>query len=111
MEIKKDRRTVQQNRLMWKLLGVIAQQLPLWHGFEMSSHDYKDLFTAAIRGQRVVPNVDGNGFVALGRRTSEMNKQELNEVIEYSYWFGTERGVIFPDPALDQYNEYKEAQQ
>lgn len=76
----------------------------------MSSDDYKDLFTAAIRGQRVVPNVDGNGFVALGRRTSDMNKQELNEVIEYTYWFGTERGVIFPDPALDQYNEYREAQ-
>jgi hypothetical protein len=57
VEIKKDRRTVQQNRLMWKLLGVIAQQLPLWHGFEMSSHDYKDLFTAAIRGQRVVPSL------------------------------------------------------
>ena len=93
--IKKNRRRVGQNSLMWALLSDISHQVE-WHGEKMSKKDWKWVFTAAIRRQRMVPGVDG-GMVFLGEPTSGMSKQEMSDLIELVYAFGAEHGVEWSD--------------
>ncbi len=94
--IKKNRRSIGQNALMWSLLGDISRQVE-WHGEKMTKKDWKWVFTAAIRRQRMVPGIDG-GIVFLGEPTSGMSKQEMSDLIELLYSFGAEHGVEWSDP-------------
>ena len=93
--IKKNRRSLGQNALMWSLLADISDQVE-WHGEKMSKKDWKWVFTAAIRRQRMVPGIDG-GIVFLGEPTSVMSKQEMSDLIELLYSFGAEHGVEWSD--------------
>lgn len=95
IEISQPRRTEAQNRLLWPLLTALSVQLK-WHGLNLSPEDWKDLLTASFRKEaRVVPNLEGNGFVALGMRTSTMSKAEFSDFIEFINAFGAENGVEF----------------
>lgn len=89
--IKGNRRSIGQNSLMWGLLSDISNQVE-WHGEKMSKRDWKWIFTAALRKQRMVPGIDG-GVVFLGDPTSGMSKTELNDLIELIFHFGSERNV------------------
>lgn len=89
--IKQNRRSVNQNSLMWGLLSDIARQVE-WHGQKLSKNDWKWVFTAALRQQRMVPGLDG-GVVYLGEPTSAMSKKELSDLIELIYAFGSDHGV------------------
>ena len=95
IEIKPFTRTVAQNDLMWAILGELSQQV-VWHGQKLTPHNWKDVLTAALKRQAVVPGIDG-GFVVLGQRTSKMTVKEMNEVIELAYAFGAQNGVKFKD--------------
>lgn len=93
VEVKPLTRTIQQNDLMWALLTEISNQV-VWHGQKLTPDNWKDVLTAALKRQSVVPGIDG-GFVVLGQRTSKMSVKELNEVIELAYAFGAQNGVVF----------------
>ena len=93
IEVKAFTRTIAQNDLMWSLLGEISKQL-VWHGQNLTPENWKDVLTAALKRQAVVPGIDG-GFVVLGQRTSKMTVKEMNEVIEMAYAFGAQNGVEF----------------
>ena len=93
---QKPKRTLPQNDLMWVLLGEIASQI-MWCGLKLGPEDYKDIISAALHGQRSVPNMDRNGFITLGARTSDMSKQELSDMIEMIYMFGAQNGVKFSE--------------
>lgn len=95
VEVKPLTRTIQQNDLMWALLTEISNQV-VWHGQKLTPENWKDVLTAALKRQAVVPGIDG-GFVVLGQRTSKMSVKELNEVIELAYAFGAQNGVVFND--------------
>lgn len=86
-------RSLDQNALMWPLLDDIARQVE-WYGNRLSADEWKDVFTAALRKEKVVPGING-GFVVLGQRTSKMGKREFSELVELIYAFGAERGVRF----------------
>lgn len=91
------KRTNDQNALMWSLLTDVARQVP-WHGVRLSADDFKLLFMAALNQEmRLVPNLDGNGFVNLGRSSSNLSKAEMTDLIELILKFGAERGVVFYD--------------
>jgi hypothetical protein len=95
VEIAEPKRTDAQNRLLWPLLTALATQVK-WHGLTLSPEDWKDIMTAALKREaRMVPNIDGNGFVSLGMRTSTMTKAEFGELIELIYAFGAQHGVTF----------------
>lgn len=89
--VKQNRRSLGQNSLMWALLSDISRQVE-WHGQMLSKNDWKWIFTAAVRRQRMVPGIDG-GMVFLGEPTSGMSKEELSDLIELIYHFGAERSV------------------
>lgn len=93
VEFKETKRSIPQNDLMWSLLGQVAQQVT-WYGQKLTSDDWKDVFSAALRKARVVPGIDG-GFVPLGMRTSDMSKDEMSQLIELIYAFGAEHDVSF----------------
>lgn len=101
LEIRKATRSSEQNARMWAMLTEIARQVE-WHGQKLTAEDWKDMATAALKRQRVVPGIDG-GFVVLGQRTSKMTVGEMAELMDFLEAFGAEHGVRFSAP------EYREA--
>jgi len=93
--IKKNRRSIGQNAMMWAILGDISDQVE-WHGQKLSKKDWKWVFTAAIRKQRMVPGIEG-GMVYLGEPTSGMSKQELSDMIDMMLSFGNDHDVVWSD--------------
>ena len=89
-------RTLEANALMWALLTDLSNQTD-WHGVKLSPDEFKDLLSAGLVKSKVVPNIEGNGFVVLGQRTSKMSKREMGDLIELITAFGIERGVVFGD--------------
>ena len=93
--IKKNRRSIGQNAMMWALLGDISNQVE-WHGQRLSKKDWKWIFTAAIRKQRMVPGIEG-GMVYLGEPTSGMSKQEMADMLDLIMSFGSDHDVVWSD--------------
>lgn len=91
-------RSVAQNALMWSCLSDVARQVE-WHGQKLDEEAWKDMSTAALKRQRVVPGIDG-GFVVLGTRTSKMTIVEMTELIDFLHAFGDERGVRWSQTSL-----------
>ena len=101
VEFKAPKRTLDQNSKMWVLLGEVAAQVP-WHGLRLSADDYKILFLDALKREvRMVPNLDGNGFVSLGRSSSDLSKGEMADLITLIEIFGDKHGVVFCEPERD----------
>jgi hypothetical protein len=96
LEAKKATRSNDQNARMWAMLTDIASQV-VWHGQKLTPDEWKDMATAALKRQRVVPGIDG-GFVVLGARTSRMTIAEMAELMEFLEAFGVQQGVRFRAP-------------
>lgn len=90
------KRSDEQNRKLWAMLGDVARQVN-WYGQHLHPEDWKDIFTASLRRLRVVPGIDAGTFVPLGMRTSKMRKSEMADLLTLIEAFGAERGVTFHD--------------
>ena len=90
-------RSLDQNAKLWPMLQDIAKQCD-WHGLNLNEEEWKDLLSAGLVQSKVVPNMQGNGFVILGQRTSKMTKSQFSALIELLYAFGAERGVVWSEP-------------
>lgn len=98
VEFKQAKRTIPQNDRMWAMLTDVATQLP-WHGIKLSPDDWKLIFLDALKRElRMVPNIDGSGFVNLGRSSSDLSKGEMADLITLIESFGANHGVVFHDP-------------
>lgn len=93
VEVKEPTRTLEQNSLLWPLLNEISKQMN-WYGSKLTPDEWKDVFSAAIKKQKVVPGIDG-GFVVCGQRTSKMPKKEFSDLLELIMAFGAQNNVIF----------------
>lgn len=91
-------RSLDQNSKLWATLTDIANQVE-WYGQMLSKEDWKHIFSAALAKQRVVPALEGGGFVVLGQSTSKMTVREMVDLIELAQAFAVERGVKFGDEA------------
>lgn len=96
VKVEPERRSLEQNSKLWPVLGDIAAQVE-WYGQKLADSEWKDVLTAALKRQKVVPGIDG-GFVVLGSSTSRMSKSEMSELLELAMAFGTQRGVEWSDP-------------
>lgn len=96
VQIKEETRSLDQNAKLWPMLQDISRQVE-WYGQRLTDEEWKDVFTAALKKQKVVPGLDG-GFVVCGQRTSKMGKKEFSDLIELMYAFGAERGVVWSEP-------------
>jgi hypothetical protein len=99
IEFKATKRSLPQNDRMWAMLTDIAAQLP-WHGVKLRADDWKLIFLDGLKQEmRMVPNIDGNGFVNLGRSSSDLSKAEMSDLMELISMFGAKHGVKFHDHA------------
>jgi hypothetical protein len=96
------KRSLDQNSKMWAALTDIATTTP-WHGQYLSADDWKMLFLSALKQEmRLVQNLTDNGFVALGRSSSELSKEEMSNLLELILCWGAEHGVKFSEPAQEE---------
>lgn len=94
IEFKQTKRSIPQNDRMWAMLTDVAREVE-WHGMKLSPDDWKLIFLDALsREVRAVPNIDGTGFVNL-RRSSDLSKGEMSDLMELIAEFGARHGVTF----------------
>lgn len=100
VEFKASKRTLPQNDRMWAMLTDVATQVK-WHGLVLGAEDWKLIFLAGLNREiRIVPNIDGTGFVNLSRSSSDLDKSEMTDLIELIFAFGAnpDHFVEFHDP-------------
>ena len=93
MTVKPSTRSLEQNARMWAMLMEISEQVN-WYGQKLTSEEWKDVFSAAMKRAKVVPGLDG-GFVVCGQSTSKMTRAEMSEMQTLMEAFGAEKGVRF----------------
>ena len=93
VSITEQKRSSEASAKMWAMLGEVAQQV-VWHGQKLSPEDWKNVFSASLKKQRVVPSLDG-GFVVMAQSTSKMTKSEMSDLIQLIDAFGAEKNVRF----------------
>lgn len=93
----KPKRSLAQNDRLWAHLTDIAAQRK-WHGQTLSTDDWKLLFMSALKQEmRLVPNLDGNGFVQLGRSSSALDREEMAGLITIIEAWAAREGVTLGD--------------
>lgn len=102
--ITPERRSDEQNRRMWAMLGDVSRQV-CWHGQYLSSMDWKHIFTAAHEQQRVAPGIDG-GYVVLGQSTRRQTKAWFGDLFELIEAFGADPAHPVKFSAADNYEDY-----
>lgn len=95
-EVKVTRSLIQNDR-MWAMLTDISTQVE-WYGQKLTPEDWKCVFSASIKKQRVVPGLD-SGFVVMAQSTSKMTVAEMSELIECAMAFGCQHNVRWRDPS------------
>ncbi len=102
IEIRAETRTLKQNNLMWSCLTDLSEQV-FWDAKRrLTPEGWKEYLTAHLEGQDLVPNMDGTGFVAIGRgkSTSQMTIAEMTAVIDLAHAFGDGRDVQWSPTSL-----------
>lgn len=90
-------RTLSQNSAQWPYIDAFSKQLE-WpvNGkmCKLEPEEFKDILTAAFRGDavRLAAGLNG-GVVMLGMRTSKMKKAEFSEYLEFLKATAALRGV------------------
>lgn len=97
VEFKAAKRTLPQNDRMWAMLTYIAAQKEHC-GRKYTPDQWKVLFMHACgREMQFVPTLDGQAFMPLGYRSSELSKDEMSALIDCMAAWGAENGVTFHD--------------
>lgn len=84
-------RNLEQNAALWSLLAEISSQVN-WYGQKLTSEEWKAVFSASLKKQKVVPGIDG-GFVVCGQSTSKMSKADFSELLELAHAFAAQHDV------------------
>lgn len=101
VNIKKMTRSNEQNALMWVLLSDISIQKP--QGRKHVPEVWKSLFMHALKHEMAFEQsiVDGSQFPT-GFKTSNLNVQQMTDLIEFIYCYGAENGVAFSENPREQ---------
>ena len=96
--VQEPTRNTSQNAAQWPILEAFAEQLQ-WpvNGamVNLSAEEWKDVLTAAFRGEtvRLAMGLNG-GVVMLGLRTSQMGKRRFSEWLDFLNATAALRGVV-----------------
>ena len=102
LEIRPEKRSDAQNRLLHACLSEISKQVE-WAGAKRDVDTWKRLLTAAwlrARGEPIemLPALDGHGVDIVFRRTSQLTKAECAELSEFVMAWAAEHGVRIGAP-------------
>lgn len=91
------KRSLDQNSAMWRLLTKVAEQ-HLHFGQKLTPDDYRLIFLDALKREvRMVPALDGRGFVNLGRSSSDLSKEEFSDLLELITAWCAQNGIDIDD--------------
>ena len=98
LEIRPEKRSDAQNRLLHACLSEISKQVE-WAGAKRDVDTWKRLLTAAwlrARGEgvEVLPAIDGHGIDVVFRHTSKLTKAECAELSEFVMAWAAERDIV-----------------
>ncbi len=110
VSLGRETRSGEQNNLLWALLTDISNQVT-WFDKKHSPEAWKDIITGSFKGAEFVPNINGDGFVLLGMRTSKMDKPTFSALVDYIQAFGADQSIKWSDPSLAVFEQYREAKQ
>lgn len=96
--VKEPTRSLEANAAMWPILQSFSEQLE-WpvngRMVKMTPEEWKDVLTAAFRGEQVRLAMGlAGGVVMLGLRTSKMGKREFSDFLEFLWATAADRGVV-----------------
>ena len=102
LEIRPEKRSDAQNRLLHACLSEISKQVE-WAGAKRDVDTWKRLLTAAwlrARGEPIemLPALDGHGVDIVFRRTSQLTKAECAELSEFVMAWAAERDIVIHAP-------------
>lgn len=103
----REKRSPIQNRKMWAMCRDISQQVE-WHGMHLSDEDWKQIISAEVEHQRIVPGIS-IPFIALGVSTRKQSKRWFSDFFEQAYAFGAEHGVEWAGDSLLEWASEQEA--
>jgi len=100
--MKSQKRSLQQSARLWAIASDIAKSGKEWGGIRLSKNNWFRLLTAAVYGQKMVPDLNGNGFVFVDARTSRMTNAQISEVIAFAEAFCVDQGIELSDEQLQE---------
>jgi hypothetical protein len=96
--ISPDKRTLEQNAMMWACLTEIAEAMP-WDDQWLPPDDWKQLFLADMaKGARMVKALDGRGYVNLNTSSSNLRVREFGELLDAIHKFAAAHGIALQAP-------------
>lgn len=103
LEVRPEKRSDAENRLLHALLGQIASTQE-WAGKKRDIEVWKRLLVASwlrARGESVeiLPALDGHGVDVVFRRTSDLSKGECAELIDYVQAWAADQGIEMREAA------------
>lgn len=113
MTIAEPSRTTEQNAKLWPMLSDVSRQV-VHFGQTHDPDDWKCLFMHGLfKDTRVVPGLEGDGFVQLGHnRSSKLTKAQFSDLIELIYAYGAAHGVKWSEKSqatIQENSDQKEA--
>lgn len=102
LELRPEKRSDAQNRLLHALLSDISKQKE-WAGAKRDVDTWKRLLTAAwlrSRGEPIemLPALDGNGIDIVFRKTSQLTKAECSELSEFVMAWAITNDIKIQEP-------------
>ena len=101
VNIRESTRTLEQNAKFHAMISDIARSKP--QGRVLRTDTWKVLILAACGHKiRFEPALDGDGVVPVGLRSSELNKAQMSDAIEWMYAWGAEQQIEWSEPKLQR---------
>lgn len=95
MELRPAKRTDDQNRALWSLLGQIHKQRPTHNGVKMTPELWKAVFMDAWGAEMsFLPKLDGDGRFPTGHRSSQLTKHEFSGLVELILAWTAREGLV-----------------
>lgn len=94
------KRTDEQSRRLWAIASDIAKSGKEWGGLKLSKENWLRLLVAGVYKQKLVPSLNGDGFVFVNASTSRMTKAQISEVIAFAEAWCADNSIQLSDEQL-----------
>ena len=95
------RRSEDSSKKLWAIASDISRAGTEWGGIKLSKTGWFRLLVAAVYGQKMVPDLNGNGFVFVDARTSRMTNAQISEVIAFAEAWCATNSIELSDEDAD----------
>lgn len=97
IELRRPKRSLDQNRLIWVLCRDFENQAELF-GQKVDAEGWKIVLSDAFEGEtQYLPKLDGRGMISRAPRTSKYPKDTFSSLVDFIFSEGAARGVEFSD--------------